>query len=619
MYFPVGYFDDIADGINIANFSELILGSGLKLDNSEGNGIVKCGDTIHIHAVSIRENACCPQCGVCSSHGHGFGSGNPDWTSYTLGIKTVLHIKKRRFNCNNPLCSRKSFTEQLDGVKCFQHRSNQLNLIIFAISIFASSNATSMICKEMGIDVSHDTITRLINKITIEDTPDIEAVGIDDVATKKGQNYDTVVYDMNTHCLITLLEGRDGTSLEEWLKEHPKIRIVARDRASAYASAIKKILPDCLQVADKFHLLQNLIGYLKDIFKSEIPNEIRIKNGKIVKEHQSKYKKDYASTSKYSKIIEELSYDNSTPVDEEGNEINFIKSIRMSEGSKQEIRNRISRQKKYDLVKEIRIDWKLSVKPKKNDFSKKYNISRPTLARYLSMSDDDVEKILEIRTKKKKYTPANDYLNIIYKMLLDNHTTKIIMEYIKSLGYNGSEACLFHHISSIREYNFGENYTKKTIASYLHTSDVIVIKRADLFKYITANDKNKIKDSNISKYFDIIKKDYPQVERCEQIWNDFHSIIMEDRPDELDAFLKDNRGKGIDSFINGIEEDIAPVKSAISASITSGFVEGNNCRYKQIKRTMFGRASHKHMLHKFYALSSITHSAKNAKSLLKIC
>ena len=34
---------------------------------------------------------------------------------------------------------------------------------------------------------------------------------------------------------------------------HHKVRIVARDRASAYATAISEILPDCIQVADRFH------------------------------------------------------------------------------------------------------------------------------------------------------------------------------------------------------------------------------------------------------------------------------------------------------------------------------------------------------------------------------
>lgn len=84
----------------------------------------------------------------------------------------------------------------------------------------------------------------------------MEEIGVDDVAIRKGQTYATAIYDLRDHHLIALLDGRDGEPLKEWLRSHNKVRLVARDRASAYASAINEILPDCMQVADRFHLLQ---------------------------------------------------------------------------------------------------------------------------------------------------------------------------------------------------------------------------------------------------------------------------------------------------------------------------------------------------------------------------
>ena len=55
-----------------------------------------------------------------------------------------------------------------------------------------------------------------------------------------------------------------------------------RDRASAYASAISEALPECTQVADRFHLMQNLLDKMKDIFKNEIPATIFIKDGAVL-------------------------------------------------------------------------------------------------------------------------------------------------------------------------------------------------------------------------------------------------------------------------------------------------------------------------------------------------
>ncbi|RKI19472.1 ISL3 family transposase, partial [bacterium 1xD8-6] len=152
------------------------------------------------------------------------------------------------------------------------------------------------------------------------DNPDVEEVGIDDVAIRKGQTYATAVYDLKDHHLIALLEGRDAETLTGWLKNHQKIRLVARDRASAYAAAINAVLPDCVQVADRFHLLQNLLEYLKDIFKAEMPSAIYIKDGKILEQAPEKIQREKEPDKKY---LSTLHYDNSPPVNPDGSEHSY--------------------------------------------------------------------------------------------------------------------------------------------------------------------------------------------------------------------------------------------------------------------------------------------------------
>lgn len=53
---------------------------------------------------------------------------------------------------------------------------------------------------------------------------------------------------------------------------------MTRDRASAYASAIKEILPDAMQIADRFHLHQNFLECIKKVMEQNIPNKIRIED-----------------------------------------------------------------------------------------------------------------------------------------------------------------------------------------------------------------------------------------------------------------------------------------------------------------------------------------------------
>lgn len=96
------------------------------------------------------------------------------------------------------------------------------------------------------------------------------------------------------------------------------MRLVARDRASAYASAINEILPDCMQVADRFHLLQNLLEYMKDIFKKEMPSKLYIQNGKVSESAPDKILREKTSDNA---ILDSLHYDNTSPRDSDGNEL----------------------------------------------------------------------------------------------------------------------------------------------------------------------------------------------------------------------------------------------------------------------------------------------------------
>jgi hypothetical protein len=53
------------------------------------------------------------------------------------------------------------------------------------------------------------------------------------------------------------------------------------------------------------------------------------------------------------------------------------------------------------------------------------------------------------------------------------------------------------------------------------------------------------------------------------------------------------------------------------ALVSSGFVEGGNCRYKATKRLMFGRSGLDHLFRKAYAISIIMHTDKTSSSLLE--
>lgn len=80
------------------------------------------------------------------------------------------------------------------------------------------------------------------------------------------------------------------------------------------------MLPECVQVADRFHLLQNLLEYLEGIFKEEMPSEIFIRDGKVMDQSPEKVLREKKPDEK---LLAGMNYDNSVPLDEQGDEITF--------------------------------------------------------------------------------------------------------------------------------------------------------------------------------------------------------------------------------------------------------------------------------------------------------
>lgn len=62
-----------------------------------------------------------------------------------------------------------------------------------------SSNSTSLILSFIGVNISADTVDNILKKVNIIDNPDVERIGIDDVAIRKGIKYATAIYDLDTH------------------------------------------------------------------------------------------------------------------------------------------------------------------------------------------------------------------------------------------------------------------------------------------------------------------------------------------------------------------------------------------------------------------------------------
>lgn len=185
------------------------------------------------------------------------------WGEYEVKWRLAV----RKFFCTNPKCQRKIFTERLPNVVTSCARKTcRLAQRQVLIGLALGGIAGSRLAQELGYKTSRQTLLRLIEKLPLETDVNSTVIGIDDWAYRKGRNYGSILVDLETHQPITLLSNRESETVTKWLEEYPDVEIISRDRSKAYEKGARNGAPQAVQVADRFHLIQNLGEALEKVF-----------------------------------------------------------------------------------------------------------------------------------------------------------------------------------------------------------------------------------------------------------------------------------------------------------------------------------------------------------------
>lgn len=528
----------------------LIFLPGFRIDNIEHNN-----SSINVFASIKSKRSQCPGCGSFSTSVHDSYIRKLADLSVFQNSTTIL-LRTRKFKCKDSSCDRKVFSEQTAHTMRYSRRTARASSILDTLSIELTGKLGSLLSKQLLLPVSTSTVTRIAMKQKLPEVIQPIVLGVDDWAFRKGVNYGTILIDMETSRPIDLLASRERSDLMRWLKKYPNVKIVTRDRASAYSSAINEVCPDAIQVADRFHLLMNLSDALDKYFKS-VQAGIRL----LIKNKTEEIIKMSAS----SKLEDKADLD----------------PVTITATPEFKPLNTDQRIDNFNKVKELQGE---GISTKK--ISKIIGICRKTVRSYI------IQESLSPRISSTSTNIASFTKLILARLNTKGYKIKGIIDEILLLGFNGGRTQAYHNINILKS-EFKINIPSFTEVQQYTIPYIKPLSSRKLAKYIEVCIKD-IADLDERNYMETLLDNIPELRIVRKLVKIFKTMLKRGSGNIrrwIDFIMRSKRKlAGLKTFANGLLHDIKAVENGIRLPWSNGAVEGHVNRIKSIKRQMYGRA-----------------------------
>jgi transposase len=411
---------------------------------------------------------------------------------------------------------------------------------------------------------------------------------VDEWAKRKGQSYGTILVDLEAHRPVDLLPDKSAESFAKWLREHPGVEIISRDRGKEYIKGATEGAPEAIQVADRYHLLTNLRDTLKRLLES---NRACLKAAaeKAMEPYQDEYQELKQEQVSHTDI-ESHSASGENLVDkhtqkkqlETTPQLETTQKLTRAEQEKQARRS--IRQERYEAVLQLHQQG-VSIR----GIARRLKLSRPTVRKYIEaeicpMYPEDVKR-------GSKLDPYAGYIQQRWEA--GCHNASQIWRELLYLGFDGSRGLVACWVSKQRTRDSSSFAVSPSPDSEPMPNPEVVPWSPSRASWVLVSEEDELKEED-KQALERMKQADEKVAEAYDLGQRFTKMVRERQHESLLPWLEDVARSKIDAltgFANGIKQDLAAVTNALSLPWSNGQTEGQVNRLKLIKRQMYGRAN----------------------------
>ena len=512
---------------------------------------------ITLAVCATQATAPCPQCTHPAQHIHSHYErtlADLPWAAY----RVRLRLRVRKWFCRHRACPRRIFTERLPTIAApWARRTLRLAQRLADLGVALGGQAGERLGQSWGLAVSRQTLLHLLRQFPIASSATPTVLGVDDFALRKRHTSGTILVDLERGQPVALLPDRTAETVAQWLREPPGVEVITRDRSSAYAEGARHGAPAATQVADRFHLIQNLAEALTQVFTTQ---------GRALD------------------AVNATGRQQPGPLPDGTHAVPVPPPPTPPAEQARAAQRAARRQAVYDEV------WAWH----------RQGWSTAAIATQVGRSQRTIERSLQmptwpVRQHRRHYgrslvNPSQAYL--LERWNAGCHTALQLFQEIQARGYTGSYRRVTAYVSRIRQAQGippRRQGRRPMLPVVAEPPAPLTPRRVTWLVLRRDAQRPEAEAQQLAQ----LRAQSAEVTEAIDLAQEFATLVRQRQPAQLDTWLQratTSAQEALRRFATGLRDDYAAVKAGVTLPWSNGPVEGPINRLKMLKRQMFGRA-----------------------------